>query len=303
MPVAEDVLSTAADLHINQGMSVLRVATIVGIDSAVLRVALRERGIVPRIPAEFHTVPVDVPDAPPLFPGEILPSGRRRWLRDDGYVGTLMKGRHRREHRWIMEEHLGRTLGRDEHVHHRNGVKHDNRLKNLVVLDKWKHHLIENTLQGRWARHHDCCVRCGTTARLHHAKGYCTECYERVVRGHAPRGSRRGAPQWSRLWAACVSCGSTERPHHVRGLCSRCREQTRSRFPSLTDIIHQRGRLTTEDVAAMHHVTTERVKGATQRGVLIPERIRSRVAFTREQAEAWRPRRPRACKPSHSETS
>lgn len=302
MPVAEDVLSRAADLHVNQGMSVLRVATILGIDDSVLRVALRERGIVPHIPAEFHTKPVDVPDAPPPFPGEILPSGRRRWLRDDGYVGTLMKGRHRREHRWIMEQHLGRALGRDEHVHHRNGVKYDNRLANLVVLDKWKHHLIENTLRGRWARYHDCCVCCGTTVRLHHAKGYCAECYERVIRGYAPISSLNRRPMgWSRDWSACVCCGSTERPHQSRGRCTKCREKARSSIkrpiPAVVGAIHALGLLTTQDVATLRGVTVVRVKGAVKRGALRPQRVTGRLAFTRDQAEAWRLRDLRERKP------
>jgi hypothetical protein len=32
-----------------------------------------------------------------------------------------------------MEEALGRRLSRHEHVHHRNGVKKDNRLENLEL--------------------------------------------------------------------------------------------------------------------------------------------------------------------------
>lgn len=38
-------------------------------------------------------------------------------------------------HRWLMEQHLGRPLHAGEHVHHRNGDAHDNRIENLEVVE------------------------------------------------------------------------------------------------------------------------------------------------------------------------
>lgn len=61
------------------------------------------------------------------------------YVNDSGYHLIRNNGKHIREHRFIMENHIGRPLLRSEIVHHKNGNRLDNRIENLEITTQESH--------------------------------------------------------------------------------------------------------------------------------------------------------------------
>ncbi len=84
-----------------------------------------------------------------------------KYINDSGYILKLHKNHpsglkkpYLREHRLVLEAHLGRTLNKDEIVHHLNGDKTDNRVENLQIVTRSEHIRIhrQELYEARWLR-------------------------------------------------------------------------------------------------------------------------------------------------------
>jgi hypothetical protein len=87
----------------------------------------RALGYCPKHEARFRKRDGDLSDPP---------APRHRYKVRGGYIEVLVDGRRRPEHQVVVEEHIGRPLLPGENVHHRNGVRDDNRLSNLELWSK-----------------------------------------------------------------------------------------------------------------------------------------------------------------------
>ena len=80
-----------------------------------------------------------------------LKRSKRQWNYKGGYIDYRgyrfihIDGKQIAEHRYLMEQKLGRKLKRREQVHHLNGIKNDNRKENLSVMELGEHQKKEHS--------------------------------------------------------------------------------------------------------------------------------------------------------------
>lgn len=95
------------------------------------------------------------------------------------------------QHRYLMEQSIGRRLLAHEHVHHLDHNTLNNTMGNLVILSSSAHakeHLHpywQESLGPRWSMHYAACIDCGTTTKPHASHGRCRRCRSRHER-HPP---------------------------------------------------------------------------------------------------------------------
>lgn len=74
------------------------------------------------------------------------------FITSHGYKVICHRGKRMYEHRYLMEKHLKRKLNTKEQIHHINGNKTDNRIKNMKILNI-SQHLIKEHQKGTYTTH------------------------------------------------------------------------------------------------------------------------------------------------------
>lgn len=131
------------------------------------------------------------------------------WLDKDGYVrmmngkGTIL------EHRYVWLQYNG-PVPKGMHIHHINGIRTDNRIENLMVIDESTHYKIHagyQLIDGVWWKK---CCECGELKQLNDDFGlkytgkgiynaWCRDCRNRYMKAYNEK-RRSEMTQYCRQW-------------------------------------------------------------------------------------------------------
>lgn len=147
----EEFKTTLIDLYISKEMSINEIARKFNVTQTVIRRRMKE----------FEIPFRDTDVARKMYRGEKHHSWKGGKRKSDGYV-QIKKPNHPKadssgyvyEHRYLVERELGRYLNSDEHIHHVNGIKDDNRLENLQVVTPSEHVRIHAKLRASKKKKH-----------------------------------------------------------------------------------------------------------------------------------------------------
>lgn len=112
------------------GETIKEIASRHGVSRPTVAKSLKRSGVAMRPAKQRHGAMLG--EKNPAWSG-----GRRQ--RVDGYWVVRVGGEDRLEHRVVMERHLGRALGEDEVVHHRDGNRSNNDPANLELMTQAEH--------------------------------------------------------------------------------------------------------------------------------------------------------------------
>lgn len=137
--------------HYQSGMFVREIGRMYNVSNTTIKNYLKRNGVKLRNPKQEMSRHAKTRnrDKNPFWKGgkTILP---------DGYVRlSLGNNKTMLEHRYVMEQHIGRELRSDEHVHHINGVKDDNRIENLQLMSASEHCALTGLERVRNGTHNE----------------------------------------------------------------------------------------------------------------------------------------------------
>ncbi len=87
--------------------------------------------------------------APNWKGGRVFGTGGYAYIRVEGHPRCRKRGHYVLEHRHVMEQSLGRYLDESEVVDHINGIKSDNRIKNLRLFENQSQHIKTEAKRGK----------------------------------------------------------------------------------------------------------------------------------------------------------